>query len=223
MRMWLRAALAVMLAVVVAVPALAQQSVDGKTDKDFSFVRIGGMQSADSTKTMLRLDASGSVLVTDASRDRDLYYEESVLACTLNEIGDADSTDVLDISGYALTGLSISSSGGGIVAVQVRHCLGGLDDSTHTFPFAVREDSTASLGIVSDGVTSTSAAAGSTEMVVKLHTLGVSGPLRRVHIPLSGVMDMDRVQYVSIRVRYLVRDVDADNIVKLYATGSALR
>lgn len=226
MRMGLRTALAVMLMVVVACPALAQQSVDGKTDKDYSFLRIGGMSPTDSTKRMLRTDASGVLYTQDYARDRDLALDDDtpIISTSLTEVGDADSSVVLDLSGYALTGLAFMASGSADLLVQVRYCHEGVDDSTHTFPVVLARQDSIGSGIVVDRITSTTTVGSGTEFMVRLNALGVNGPLRRALIPLARLMETPRLDAVSVRIRLAVtEDGTNPNVIAVYAVGSALR
>lgn len=145
MRGWLRTALAVMV-LCVSVPALAQQSADGKNDKDYTFVRVGGMYSADSTKMMLRLDASGNVYVSDYAPNRDnVRTLHNVIASdslryASTSIG-ADSSAVLDVHDLRhlkmlikATPLYPNASPTVRLAIQLRECLDGSADSASVFP-----------------------------------------------------------------------------------------
>lgn len=226
MKKWLFVAVLALL----AGAAMAEESfVNGQKSETARAVNgtfVGGA-TADSTPYVLPIATGGTALsVSEYAKDRDLALDDDspILSTSLTAIGAADSTAILDVSGYALTGLAISASGGCRLFVQVRYCRDGVQDSTHTFPIVLARQDSIGVGNVVDMFTGSTTVARGTEFEVRLTTLGTYGQTRRVLVPLTRLMEVPRLSHISVRVRLaLADDVTNPKVVQVYAVGSALR
>lgn len=235
------AALAAAL-MLVAVPALAKKEAGGpKYDKKDVDV-IPGWYNADST-----VSAATSAAGLPTSAIRSQRAGTTAIINDTTAVGMADSSIVIDVSGYRSLGLLIKATVPDSAAVpfvrlaiQVRYHLNAASDSSSVFPLFLRETFTASATVDSNmtygsATAPTAVAADPTEIVVVLTASSavaskwVVGP--SACIPLitrTGAYAF--IKDVSIRIRVLsvsgtnvpdATDTDGGKArIKAYLVGS---
>lgn len=93
----------VLFGLVVALPAVAQVGGDGVKAQNMTGLRIAGVQTADSTVRIFRMDSNGYLYTLDASKDRDFgqYISTGIPAGTAIAAGKSVQTpNGIDVSKF---------------------------------------------------------------------------------------------------------------------------
>lgn len=184
-------------------------------------------------------DASGNALVSEAAKDRDSYLAPLSIFSGTIAAGAADTTDIVDLSGYRTVALLVQVSSGAAAtgsaiqrfAFHARYNLAGASDSLSLFslPVVAQDSVYAHAAPFTPGVGTTAAACGSTEFPVTITTTGNAGLASTASIPQGRVVYLTLPQGAigwpsrcSFRIRNIARTVANTPTVRVWVMGTPL-
>lgn len=181
-----------------------------------------------------KTDASGNVYTSEAAKDRDSYLQPlQILSDVAIASGGADTTDVVDLSGYRTVALLFQITKNGLndwnrYAVSARYNLGGLSDSLSLFALPVSsalDTMTTTLGSVPGA-----AAPGYGEFTVTLPMTGTLTAAASHSLPQGKVVWLTVPQgfawpsRCSFRIRNIGREgtVSVSPTIRVWVMGTPL-
>lgn len=197
---------------------------------------IAGMKDADTTGTVLRLDGSGNLMVTEATPAyKDFRDGSATVIDDTTAISMADSSVVINMGKYTLQALAIRMVGNPAatarIAVQIRFHLNSQSDSASIFPVLMRAVApTGGADTLAYNATTAPSqiVVGRSEFVVNItndaQQASRFGNAGNVYILLRDIMGTEvYAPYLSVRIRCLTTSTATVPTFKVYLIGSPQR